>query len=456
MNKKRFIFSPVTRLSGLLSVDVFLEEGVVREAKASSTFFRGFEWIMKGRQITDAVYLTQRICGICSLAHGAVSSYLVDKIYDNEISENAQYLRNIMFAADFLQNHIRHFYIFSIPDYVRMPSHPPFHGQNKADLRLDEKQNRSIAENYFEAAKASQRCHEILALFGGKAPHQHSFLFGGVTAAPTADKINRALALLSSIKEFIHSRMLPDTEIIAHTYNDYFTIGKTPPRLLSFGLFRFGPKNERVLWESGVLVNGRIKPLQPELISEEVTSSWFKQVETGEPIPDPRKPGGYTWVKTAKYDGEFFEVGPLARMLINGKYHGSTSTMDRITARSLETALIADLMEEWLLRLKPGPPPFNHKKTPVRNSAVSITDAMRGALLHRAILTGEQISKYDVITPTAWNFSPKDQLGKHGPVENALINTEIPPHVPAETVLGRIIRSFDPCLSCATHVVTVT
>jgi len=222
MNKKHLIFSPVTRLSGLLSVDVFLEKGVVREAKASSTFFRGFEWIMKGRQITDAVYLTQRICGICSLAHGAVSSYLVDKIYDNEISENAQYLRNIMFAADFLQNHIRHFYIFSIPDYVRMPSHPPFHGQNKADLRLDEKQNRSIAENYFEAVKASQRCHEILALFGGKAPHQHSFLFGGVTAAPTADKINRALALLSSIKEFIHSRMLPDTEIIAHAYNDYF------------------------------------------------------------------------------------------------------------------------------------------------------------------------------------------------------------------------------------------
>ena len=177
MNKKRFIFSPVTRLSGLLSVDVFLEEGVVRKLKPVQ-LFRGFEWIMKGRQITDAVYLTQRICGICSLAHGAVSSYLVDKIYDNEISENAQYLRNIMFAADFLQNHIRHFYIFSIPDYVRMPSHPPFHGQNKADLRLDEKQNRSIAENYFEAVKASQRCHEILALFGEKHPISTVFSFG--------------------------------------------------------------------------------------------------------------------------------------------------------------------------------------------------------------------------------------------------------------------------------------
>ncbi|HBG22641.1 MAG TPA: nickel-dependent hydrogenase large subunit, partial [Peptococcaceae bacterium] len=170
---KHIIFSPVTRLSGLLSVDVLLENGVVTEANTSATLFRGFEWIMRGRHITDAVYLTQRVCGICSLAHGAVSSYLVDAVYDNDISANAQYLRNIMFAADFLQNHIRHFYIFSLPDYVKMPDLPPFQKQNTADLRLNSADNCRISENYFKAAKASQRCHEIIALFGGKIPHQH-------------------------------------------------------------------------------------------------------------------------------------------------------------------------------------------------------------------------------------------------------------------------------------------
>ena len=62
--QKRIIFSPVTRLSGLLSIEVFLDRNRVVDANVSSTMFRGFEWIMRNRHITDAVYLTQRVCGI--------------------------------------------------------------------------------------------------------------------------------------------------------------------------------------------------------------------------------------------------------------------------------------------------------------------------------------------------------------------------------------------------------
>ena len=142
-------------------------------------------------------------------------------------------------------------------------------------------------------------------------------------------------------------------------------------------------------------------------------------------------------------------------MLINGKYQGGTGTMDRIVARSLETYLIADLVEKWLYKLKQGPPPLNQKKIPVRRSVTSLTDAMRGPLLHQARISGEQITEYNIITPTVWNFAPKDRFGKHGPAENALLSTQIPPQVPAETILGRIIRSFDPCLPCGTHLITI-
>ncbi|HBG22639.1 MAG TPA: nickel-dependent hydrogenase large subunit, partial [Peptococcaceae bacterium] len=75
--------------------------------------------------------------------------------------------------------------------------------------------------------------------------------------------------------------------------------------------------------------------------------------------------GAYTWTKTVKYAGQFFEGGPLARMLITERYKGGTSTMDRIVARTLETSLIADLVEKWLYQLTPGPPPLNQNKTPV-------------------------------------------------------------------------------------------
>ncbi|MTV49535.1 nickel-dependent hydrogenase large subunit [Heliobacillus mobilis] len=477
MSRQRIMFSPVTRLSGLLSVEVFLEGRWVAEANASATLFRGFEWIMRERHVTDAVYLTQRVCGICSTSHGAVASYLLDDLLDNSIPEQGQYLRNIMFGADFLQNHIRHFYLFSLPDFVRMPDHPPFQQQNLADARFDSVTTRQMVAHYFEGIKASQKCHQILALFGGKAPHQHSFVHGGVSVAPTADKVATALALLQEVNDFVQGCMVPDTERIAQTYGDYFHIGETPRRMLSFGLFRFGEKNEQVLWRSGLIKEQQVTVPQIPFIKEEVTHSWYNRSpevshtpevysvpqssenngssETHEMIPDPYKGQAYSFVKSVQYAGETYQVGPLARMLINGFYRGGTSTMDRIYARTLETVLIVEQMKEWLGRLIPGPPPIQQNREPVKKEVVAVTDAMRGALLHRAQVKGEQVSRYDIITPTVWNFSPKDGRGQRGPVESALVGTEIPRPDMLFTVLGRIVRSFDPCLNCATHVMDI-
>lgn len=452
MSLQRIMFSPVTRLSGLLSVDVIVEQGRVIEANAGGTMFRGFEWIMRDRQVNDAVYMTQRICGICSLAHGAVASYLLDELYNNDLQENAQYLRNIMYAADFLQNHIRHFYLFSLPDFVIMPNHPPFHGQNLIDARLDPKDNLRLVNHYFEAVKAAQKSHEILAMFGGKAPHQHSFVHGGVAVALTADKINRALALIKDIKKFVESHMVPDTELIARVYSDYFRIGITPEHLLSFGLFRFGVKNETFLWKSGVLADGRFSLPRLDLIKEDVNRSWFDESNKLEIKPDPHKTGAYTWVKSVQYEGRHYQVGPLARMIINGFYSGGVSTMDRIYARTLETLLITELVQEWLKKLEPGPPPISQKETPVKNEVTAAVDAMRGTLLHTAHIEGERVTNYNIITPTVWNFSPKDKNGGRGPVESALVGTEIPRPDMLFTILGRTVRSFDPCISCATHV----
>lgn len=458
MGSERIVFSPVTRLSGLLSVQVVVDSQEVVEANASSTMFRGFEWIMQGRHITDAVYLTQRVCGICSLAHGAVASYLVDDILDNDLSDNAQYLRNTMLGADFLQNHIRHFYLFSLPDFVQMPDQPPFQGQNLTDARLSPKVNQKLVSHYFEAIKAAQESHQLQALFGGKAPHQHGFVHGGVSVAITADKVNQALALLDKIQQFVVHRMLPDTELIAQAYHDYFTIGCTHRRLLSFGLFRFGAKNERTLWPAGVVVDNVVTTPRLELIQEDVSHSWYQETVTDSETvlePDPYKPRAYTWIKSVTYDGEHFQGGPLVRMLLTGNYSGGTATMDRIYARSLETYYITKLIGEWLRRLEPGPAPLQQKKEPKKSAAIAVNDAMRGPLLHQTVIDRETVKEYNIITPTVWNFSPKDANGQSSPAEAALIGTKIPRRDMLFTILGRIIRSFDPCLACATHVLDV-
>jgi len=454
MSPQKILFSPVTRLSGLLSVELEMDEGYIIEANVSSTMYRGYEYIMRNRHVTDAVYLTQRICGICSTAHGAVASYLLDKLYDNDIQENAQYLRNIILAADFLQNHIRHFYFFGLPDFVIMPDRPPFLKQNCFDCRLDDDDNRRLAGHYIEAVSASEKSHQLLALFGGKAPHQHSFLHGGVAVAPTVDKITQALALIRDIREFVQRYMLADTELISHCYQDYFHIGETPGCFLSFGLFRFGSKNDQVLWKGGVLENGCLTEPRLDLIQEDIARAWFERangLDEGDICPAPYKPAAYTWTKGVLYRGRHFEGGPLARMLMNGYYQGGTSTMDRIVARSLETFLITQLVEEWLNQLQPGEPPLQQKTDLATNTALSVTDAMRGPLLHSTSIKDEQVAKYEIITPTAWNFSPKSATGYRGPAETALVGTKIPTSELKYVIPGRIIRSFDPCLSCATH-----
>jgi hydrogenase large subunit len=80
-----------------------------------------------------------------------------------------------------------------------------------------------------------------------------------------------------------------------------------------------------------------------------------------------------------------------------------------------------------------------------------MSEAPRGALGHWIQITDGKIDHYQVITPTCWNASPRDSQGVPGPMEQALIGTPIENQdQPIEAL--RVIHSFDPCLSCAVHI----
>ena len=84
---------------------------------------------------------------------------------------------------------------------------------------------------------------------------------------------------------------------------------------------------------------------------------------------------------------------------------------------------------------------------------MGIVGGPRGALLHYIDVKDGKIARYQMVVPTTWNCSPKDDRDQPGPAETALIGTKVrDPENPLEVV--RIVRSFDPCLACAVHVVT--
>ncbi len=83
-----------------------------------------------------------------------------------------------------------------------------------------------------------------------------------------------------------------------------------------------------------------------------------------------------------------------------------------------------------------------------------LTEAPRGALGHWLQVGNSTVAKYQVVTPTCWNLSPKDDNGQRGPMEQALIGVPVA-NVDKPIEVLRIVHSFDPCLDCATHVTRV-
>ena len=83
---------------------------------------RGIELILQGRDPRDAWAFTQRICGVCTLVHGIASVRAVEDALDYEIPANAQLVRNLMIAAQFVHDHVMHFYHLHALDWVDVVS----------------------------------------------------------------------------------------------------------------------------------------------------------------------------------------------------------------------------------------------------------------------------------------------------------------------------------------------
>ncbi len=454
---KRIVINPVTRISGFMEINVIIDNNSVVDAKTEGLLFRGFEKMLNGRNPFDAVYFTQRICGICSTAHSMASTLALEDAMGIVPSEQGRYLRDILHGCEYLQNHIRHFYQYTIPDFVKLPENYPLFTTDQHDFRIPKQKNDQIVEHYFESLDISRSAHEMLAVLGGKVPHNHGIFVGGITTQATTDKIIKIKSILHTIRQFIINKMIPDAYIIAHYYSDYYSIGRGYGNLLSYGCFDRYKELGTLYVNPLEYLDGKISTFDSEGITEEIDYSWYKsQADAYKPletIPDAdmNKKNAYSWVKAPRYFDKPFEVGPLARQWLSGEYRKGISTMDRTIARVLEAKKITEVLNTLLQSLIPGVTVQEEYRIPETAVGTGLIDTTRGALGHWIKINNSVISFYQVITPTAWNLSTRGNNGLPGTSEQSLIGTTVK-DVNNPVELGRIIRSFDPCVSCATHV----
>ncbi|MEI7831726.1 MAG: nickel-dependent hydrogenase large subunit [bacterium] len=458
---------PVTRLEGHLKVEVSIDtvNGVqkVVDAKATGTLFRGFESILVGRTPTDAQHITERICGVCPVSHGMAAVLAMDTAAKVNIPANARIMRNLVLGANFLQSHILHFYHLTLPDYITGPAMPPWTPSWSSDRRLDATASAPFVANYLTALDMRRKAHEMGALFGGRMPHPPSFVTGGIASTAQAARITKYIAYLNELIPFITNVYIPDVKKIAALYSDYKAIGAGVGNLLAFGVFDQDNAGATKLLKRGRIVKGTtgVQPVDTSYIKEQVGYSWYADTTNnlspvvGVTTPQNPKTNAYSWLKAPRYLNKPYETGALARMKVNGDYTGGISVMDRHLARAAEALKVANALMVWVKSLTAGGAVYTTPTLPAAGRSFGLTEAPRGALGHWVEYKAGVISRYQIITPTCWNASPRDSAGVRGPIEEALIGTPVLNiNEPIEVV--RVIHSFDPCLSCAVHVMSPT
>ncbi|HDN97680.1 MAG TPA: nickel-dependent hydrogenase large subunit [bacterium] len=497
--RKKIVIDPVTRVEGHLKIEVEIEDNVVREAKSSGMLYRGIERILIGRDPRDACQITQRICGVCPQGHATASTMCLDDAFGikEKIPENAWIVRNLMHASNHIHNSILHFYHLSILDYIDVTNVRkgisreldllceflkrdqlyPFVPRCE-DFRLSQKINERIVNNYLRALEMRRIAQEAIAIFGGRMPHQCGIIPGGVTQSVDAGKIENFLGKMKDLQEFIDSYYWEDLKSIAEYYPDYWEIGSGCKNLLSFGVFPIKENGKYIKFQPPGVVSENLKyeEVDEREITESVKYSWYEG-EVLNPAEDFHKvrydkKQAYSWIKSPRYKKKVCEVGPLARVFV-GYIKGKEpwrdelkkameefgidenklfSVLGRHLCRALEAKVLVREVQKWLLRIDKDGGFYIEYKIPEIGTGIGLTEAARGALGHWIKIENYKISHYQVISPTTWNASPKDENGNNGPIEQAIIGTKVKDEENPVEIL-RIVRSFDPCLACAVQLI---
>ncbi|WP_300461305.1 nickel-dependent hydrogenase large subunit [Desulfobacula sp.] len=491
---------PLNRVEGDLEIRVEIEDGIITDAWSSGTMFRGFEKMMHGRGALDGLVVTPRICGICSLTHLTAAVEALDKISGTIPPDNARRLRNMALMVETIQSDIRQAVLMFMVDFANKDAYHNHPLGQEACLRYSPLAGRAS----IEVIRETKRLLQIVAIIGGQWPHTSFMVPGGVTSIPEITKTLQCRIILERFRSWYERTILGCSlerwqeissisdldawldESPSHRESElgFFirfsrqagldSLGKGPNRFLSYGNLTL-PIDTAVKGIHGRLIgagfaNGTtLAPFDPAMITEEVSYSWFEQGGkpvhpfdgTTTPYASGKSNQSYSWIKAPRYGGEVAETGPLAEAIINGIplfkdmiTKAGPNAFTRELARLVRPASLLGSMATWINELlERREENFYHsvKQIPDGQGAGMI-QAARGALGHWVKIQDQKISHYQIITPTSWNGSPRDDGGIRGAWEEALIGTPVKDiNNPVEA--GHVIRSFDPCLVCAVHCV---
>ena len=281
MSAQTIVVDPVTRIEGHLRIEAECDGQVITRASSSGTMVRGIEIILQGRDPRDAWAFAQRICGVCTLVHGIASVRAVENALSYEIPANAQLIRNLMIGAQFVHDHVMHFYHLHALDWVDVVSalkadpkstsalaqsissyarsSPGYFADVQSRVRklvesgqlgifanaywgsplyqLPPEANLMAVAHYLDALAWQRQIIQLQTIFGGKNPHPNVLVGGtpaaisvhaGAGTATTAVNevgLQKVAELIDQMRMFVDEVYVPDILAIASFYKDWFKKG---------------------------------------------------------------------------------------------------------------------------------------------------------------------------------------------------------------------------------------
>ncbi len=427
----------IERIEGEASLYLKMKDKKVDFATVVFPHFRGMESILEGKNVLDALVLTPRICGICGHAHLMATVRAIEDAYNNagfgvQISKKAAKIREFTLIMEMIQNHFKWLYMVILPELRKLLGEEDTH---KSQLK---------------GAYAASLASKAIALFGGQWPHSSYMVVGGITADPTYIELLQAQNHLEKLVDFFEKETLGiqiESFLSFETCRDFNTfssdVTEVESKLLKAKMHRMGFAFDQflILGEHGFS-----KPMK--LKRTRILNVDAKYLTTEEAYtPDVK-----SYAKNALYNGDYYETGPLGRMMAQGapliknfhrRYKDSAYT--RVMARIYELASVLEYARSLLGEIDISEESVVKSVDIKKINAIGegIVEAPRGPLIHKISIKQGIIKEYSIITPTQFNIGSSTQK-KPTPVQKAI-------QYSSKQEALFIFRTFDVCSVCTTH-----
>jgi sulfhydrogenase subunit alpha len=380
---------------------------------------RLFEAFLRGRHFSEAADITARICGICPVAYQMSAVHAMERALGVRIDPAVRLLRRLFYCGEWIESHTLHVYMLHAPDFLGYP-----------DVIAMAADHRAIVERALRLKKIGNRIVQVL---GGREIHPISAAVGGFYKVPTKHQLSDLVpelewALEASLETVRWTASLEfpnfeqDYEFVALRHPDEY------------------PLNE------GRLVSNRGLDIDSAEYEDHFVELHVKHSNALHSVV--RERGSYLVGPLARFNLNFDRLPEVARTVALGVglRPPVKNPFRSIVVRAVELVFAC---AEALRAIHEYEPPAAPRAEVANRTGVgqAITEAPRGILYHRYALDEKGlIVAARIVPPTSQNLRQiEDDLREYAaclvawPIEEATWKCE------------QAVRSYDPCISCATH-----